>query len=250
MANHFTNDIDFGALINAPEDEQQQILAGVNDYLLTLTPEQRVAWSLDNLPGTHALSSSFGIQSALMLHLLTTQQSDIPVILTDTGHLFEETYQFIDQLTQRLTLNLKVYQSTMSTAWQLARFGKEWENGVDGLESYNRRNKVEPMQRALAEIGVDVWYSGLRSEQASSRSSLPVLEIRGTRYKFLPIIDLNNKQVHQYLTAHDLPYHPLWEKGYVSLGDVHTSRPLEAGMTEEDTRFFGLKRECGLHYEI
>ena len=250
MANHFTNDIDFGALINAPEDEQQQILAGVNDYLLTLTPEQRVAWSLDNLPGTHALSSSFGIQSALMLHLLTTQQSDIPVILTDTGHLFEETYQFIDQLTQRLSLNLKVYQSTMSTAWQLARFGKEWENGVDGLESYNRRNKVEPMQRALAESGVDVWYSGLRSEQASSRSGLPVLEIRGTRYKFLPIIDLNNKQVHQYLTAHDLPYHPLWEKGYVSLGDVHTSRPLEAGMSEEDTRFFGLKRECGLHYEI
>jgi phosphoadenosine phosphosulfate reductase len=185
-----------------------------------------------------------------MLHLLTVKQPDIPVILTDTGHLFTETYQFIDQLTERLNLNLKVYQSSMSTAWQLARFGKEWENGVEGIELYNRRNKVEPMQRALKEIGVGVWYSGLRREQAGSRQSLEVLEIRGARYKFLPIIDLNNKQVYQYLTKHDLPYHPLWEQGYVSLGDVHTSRPLEAGMSEEDTRFFGLKRECGLHYEI
>ena len=132
----------------------------------------------------------------------------------------------------------------------MARFGKGWENGVEGIELYTRRNKVEPMQRAVNERGVEVGYSGLRREQAGSRESLDVLETRGSRYKFLPIIDLNNKQVYQYLTKHDLPYHPLWEQGYVSLGDVHTSRPLEAGMSEEDTRFFGLKRECGLHYEI
>jgi len=242
--------VDFSALLNAPKEIQQQTLSQVNELLIELSPQERIEWAYNNLPGTHALSSSFGIQSALMLHLLTSHQSDIPVILTDTGHLFEETYQFIDQLTQRLSLNLKVYQSPMSTAWQLASFGKEWEKGLEGIESYNRRNKVEPMQRALTEIGVGVWYSGLRRDQAGSRKSLEVLEIRGTRYKFLPIIDLNNKQVYQYLTKHDLPYHPLWEQGYVSLGDVHTSRPLEAGMSEEDTRFFGLKRECGLHYEI
>ena len=242
--------IDFSALLDAPKDQQQAILAQVNQHLIELTPQERVQWAYKNLPGTHALSSSFGIQSALMLHLLTEQQADVPVILTDTGYLFSETYQFIDHLTERLSLNLKVYQSETSSAWQLARFGKEWEQGVDRIETYNRRNKVEPMQRALTEIGVDVWYSGLRREQAGSRQELPVLEIRGQRYKLLPIIDLNNKQVHQYLTKHDLPYHPLWEKGYVSLGDTHTSRPLEPGMSEEETRFFGLKRECGLHYDI
>ncbi|NRA53320.1 MAG: phosphoadenylyl-sulfate reductase [Gammaproteobacteria bacterium] len=242
--------VDFSALLNAPKETQQQVLKQVNQHLINLSPEERIQWASDNLPGTHALSSSFGIQSALMLHLLTVKQPDIPVILTDTGYLFDETYQFIDQLTERLGLNLKVYQSSMSTAWQLARFGKEWEKGIEGIESYNRRNKVEPMQRALTEIGVSVWHSGLRRDQAGSRQSLEVLEIRGTRYKFLPIIDLNNKQVYQYLTKHDLPYHPLWEQGYVSLGDTHTSRPLEAGMSEEDTRFFGLKRECGLHFDI
>ncbi len=101
-------------------------------------------------------------------------------------------------LTERLNLNLKVYQSHLSTAWQLARYGKEWEKGLDGIESYNRRNKVEPMQRALDEINVGIWYSGLRREQSGSRSELSVLEIRGSRYKFLPIIDLNNEQVHQW----------------------------------------------------
>ena len=243
-------EVDFGALVHAPKSDQDAVLAKVNLALTELSPSERVAWALENLPGNHALSSSFGIQSAVMLHLLSTQQADIPVILTDTGHLFEKTYQFIDLLTERFSLNLKVYQSAMSPAWQQARFGKEWEQGVDGLDAYNRRNKVEPMQRALKELEVSTWFSGLRSSQASSREGLPILEIRGTRYKFLPIIDLNNKQVHEYLTEFDLPYHPLWEEGYVSLGDVHTTKKLELGMSEEDTRFNGLKRECGLHFEI
>ena len=65
--------------------------------------------------------------------------------------------------------------------------------------------------------------------------------------KVHPIYDWSNKDVHQYLMQHDLPYHPLWEQGYVSIGDVQTSRPLTEGMSEEETRFFGLGRECGLH---
>ncbi len=243
-------EVDFNALLDAPKSDQDAVLASVNLELTKLKPAARVQWALENLPGTHALSSSFGIQSALMLHLLNTQRPDIPVILTDTGHLFDKTYQFIDLLTERFNLNLKVYQSKMSSAWQIARYGKEWEQGLDGIDAYNKRNKVEPMQRALGELEVGTWYSGLRSAQASSREGLPILEIRGPRYKFLPIIDLNNKQVHEYLTEFDLPYHPLWEEGYVSLGDVHTTKKLEPGMSEEDTRFNGLKRECGLHFEI
>lgn len=244
------NEVDFVALLSAPESEQQQVLAAVNQQLATQTPAERVKWSLANLPGNHVLSSSFGIQSAVMLHLMSSQQPDIPVVLTDTGYLFPETYEFIDRLTQRLELNLKVYRSDLSPAWQEARLGRQWEQGVDGIDAYNRLNKVEPMQRALNEQEAGTWYSGLRRSQADSRSELPVLELRGKRYKFLPLIDLNNKQIHEYLEAFDLPYHPLWEQGYVSVGDVHTSRPLEAGMSEEETRFFGLKRECGLHFEI
>ncbi|MBQ4889640.1 MULTISPECIES: phosphoadenylyl-sulfate reductase [unclassified Shewanella] len=238
------------ALLTAPKEEQAIVLAQVNEFLAGLTAQERVTWGLALLPGEHALSSSFGIQAAVMLHMVSQAQADIPVLLTDTGYLFPETYQFIDQLTERLELNLNVYKASESSAWQEARYGKLWEQGLDGLEKYNRINKVEPMQRALNELNVGTWFAGLRRSQASTREALPILAIHGNRFKLLPIIEWTNKDVHEYLTKHDLPYHPLWEQGYVSVGDTHSSKPLELGMSEEETRFNGLKRECGLHYEI
>lgn len=238
------------ALLDAPKVEQQTELKRVNAFLERLTPVERVRWALMYLPDNHALSSSFGIQAAVMLHMVSTEKADIPVLLTDTGYLFNETYQFIDELTERLTLNLKVYASPFSAAWQEARFGKLWEQDIDGLDKYNQINKVEPMQRALAEQDVSTWFAGLRRSQSSTREDLPVLAIHGQRYKILPIIDWSNKQVHEYLTEFELPYHPLWDQGYVSVGDTHSSKPLELGMSEEETRFNGLKRECGLHFDI
>ncbi|GIU19036.1 phosphoadenosine phosphosulfate reductase [Shewanella colwelliana] len=238
------------ALLSAPKVEQQAVLTQVNEFLAKLSPSERVVWGLAYLPGNHALSSSFGIQAAVMLHLVSQAQSDIPVILTDTGYLFPETYQFIDQLTERLSLNLKTYRAPQSSAWQEARYGRLWEQGLDGLEQYNRINKVIPMQNALSDLNVGTWFAGLRRSQSSTREALPILAIHGDRYKLLPILEWSNKDVHEYLTAHDLPYHPLWDQGYVSVGDTHSSKPLELGMSEEETRFNGLKRECGLHYEI
>ena len=86
---------------------------------------ERVSWSLENLPGQHVLTSSFGLQAAVSLHLVTRVQPDIPIILIDTGYLFPETYRFIDQLTQKLRLNLRVYSAAMSPRWQEARYGSE-----------------------------------------------------------------------------------------------------------------------------
>ena len=103
------------------------------------------------------------------------------------------------------------------------------------------------MCHAFNKLEVGSWFAGLRRQQSSSRSELPVLRIQDGRFKMHPIIDWSNRDVYRYLTQHNLPYHPLWERGYVSVGDWHSSRPLTAGMREEDTRFSGLKRECGLH---
>lgn len=221
--------------------------AEINQKLEQMSAQERVAWGLAHLPGNFMLSSSFGIQGAVMLHLVTQQYPDIPVVVTDTGYLFPETYQFIDELTQRLNLNLKVYRSEMTAAWQEAKYGKLWEGGVEGIEQYNKMNKVEPMKRAQRELEINSWFAGLRRSQADTRQSLSVLQTLKQHFKLYPIIDWTNKDVHYYLKDHDLPYHPLWEKGYVSVGDWHTSRPLEVGMSEKDTRFFGQQRECGLH---
>jgi phosphoadenosine phosphosulfate reductase len=227
--------------------EQVLRLAEINDMLESLTAEERVEWALQNLSSQFVVSSSFGIQAAVMLHLVTEQHPTIPVILTDTGYLFTETYQFIDQLSNQLNLNLVVYRAKHGAAWQEAKYGKLWEQGVRGIEKYNHINKVEPMKRALDELGAGTWFSGLRREQSSSRAGLPVLSIQNGVFKFLPILDWSNKAVHQYLAKHHLPYHPLHNEGYVSIGDVHTTKKWQPGMSEEETRFFGLKRECGLH---
>ena len=244
-----TKRLDLEGLLALTKEQQVAALAATNAQLEALSAQDRVAWALEHLPGEFVLSSSFGIQAALMLHLVSQQKRDIPVILTDTGYLFPETYQFIDQLTERLRLNLKVYRADLSPAWQEARFGKLWEQGVEGIERYNQLNKVEPMARALDELNARTWFSGLRREQSGSRGKLPVLAIQRGCFKFLPVIDWSNKDVFYYFKEHDLPYHPLWEQGYLSVGDTHTTTKWEPGMNEEETRFFGLKRECGLHEE-
>ena len=229
--------------------ESPRALAGLNAWLAKQPAEERVAWALDNLSGGHALSSSFGAQAAVSLHMATRQSPDMPVILIDTGYLFPETYRFVDELTERLRLNLKVYRPQIGAAWMEARLGRLWENGVEGIERYNRLRKIEPMQRALRELGVRTWIAGLRRSQSSSRAHIDFLELRDGRWKLHPIADWTDRDVGNYLRKHGLPYHPLWEQGYVSIGDVHTTRPLGEGMAIEDTRFFGLKRECGLHFD-
>lgn len=225
---------------------QQQALAAINQQLAPLSPAERVAFALQELPGQHMLSSSFGIQAAVMLHLVTQAKADIPVVLTDTGYLFPETYRFIDELTERLQLNLQVYRAQITPAWQEARFGQLWTT-PEGLQQYNQLNKVEPMQRALQELQVSSWFTGLRRSQSSSRTDTPIVAIQRGVLKINPIVEWTNKDIFYYLKDHNLPYHPLWEQGYVSVGDTHSSAPLSAGMNEEDTRFNGMGRECGLH---
>ncbi len=224
-----------------------QELQTANARLAGATAEERVAYALERWAPKIVLSSSFGAQAAVLLHMVTRLWPDIPVVLLDTQYLFPETYKFADELTERLGLNLKVYQSFISREWQEARHGKLWEQGADGIHQFNAMNKTEPMARALDELGADAWIAGLRRSQSSTRAEITALAAQGGRTKVHPIYDWSNKDVHQYLTKHDLPYHPLWEQGYVSIGDVMTSRPLGEGMSEEDTRFFGLGRECGLH---
>ncbi|MBZ2161318.1 phosphoadenylyl-sulfate reductase [Alteromonas stellipolaris] len=228
-------------------DISKEALADINVELEEMSAQARVAWALENLPDSHIVSSSFGAQSAVMLHMLTQAKPDIPVVLTDTGYLFPETYKFIDELKDALNLNLHVYNADISSAWQEARFGRLWEQGVEGIEQYNRMNKVEPMQRALKELNAGTWFAGLRRSQSDTRGKLPVLQKVGNQFKLYPIIDWSNKDLHYYLKEHGLSYHPLWDEGYVSIGDWHTTQSLQEGMSEQDTRFFGLKRECGLH---
>lgn len=221
-----------------------------NDQLEHLDAEDRVRIALEHFDDKIVLTSSFGAQAAVMLHLVTQQKPNMPVVLVDTGYLFPETYRFVDELHQRLDLNLQVFHAETSPAWQEARYGKLWEQGIEGINRYNEINKVVPMRLGLQKLGAEAWFSGIRRVQSSTRVERKVIEEQNGRIKVHPIVDWDNRQVHFYLKEANLPYHPLWEKGYLSIGDWHSSQPVTADVDAEASRFGGLKRECGIHEEV
>src|SRR5271167_2974202 len=118
--------------------------AAVDRRLSDASATERLAWALGQFGGSLVMSTSFGAQSAVMLHMATRLAPDIPVVFVDTGYLFPETYLFADMLTKRLRINLKVYRAVESPAWIEARHGKLWEKGADGITAYNQIVKVEP----------------------------------------------------------------------------------------------------------
>ena len=222
-------------------------LDAVNAELDGAPAERIVDWASQRFGSGLVMTSSFGAQSAVSLHLVTRVVPDIPVILIDTGYLFPETYRFALELKERLSLNLQVYTPRVTTGWLEAVHGKLWEQGAEGLERYHQIVKIEPMQRALSDLGATAWVAGLRRGQTSHRAGLRPVEQQEGRYKVHPILDWSTKDVHEYLKAHDLPYHPLYEQGYASIGDVHSTRPITEQQHEREGRFGGLRQECGLH---
>lgn len=219
----------------------------INDWLASVDAATRVRWTLENLPGPYALSSSFGAQAAVSLHLVAQADPDIPVLLIDTGYLFPETYQFVKQLEQQLGLNIQTFSSPQNVEDFEAQYGKLWEQGREGLDQYLELRKVEPMRRALQTLGTRTWFAGLRRSQAASRAALNPLEVRDGRFKVHPIFDWSDRDVYLYLKANGLAYHPLWDQGYVSIGDWHSTKSLSEVSSAEELRFSGLKRECGIH---
>lgn len=208
-----------------------------------------VTWAVNTFGDGLVMSTSFGIQSAVMLHLVTQIHPTIPVIWVDTGYLPAKTYIFAEELTARLKLNLHVYQSPISPARMEAIYGRLWaQKDIDSLNLYDQIRKVEPMQRALRELGATAWLAGLRSDQTNHRKTLDFVGKQGDLYKVLPILNWHSRDIYYYLEAYNLPYHPMFDEGYVTVGDWHSSRPVTADDGDErDTRFHGMKQECGLH---
>lgn len=197
------------------------------------------------------MSTSFGIQSAVLLDLVSRTVPGIPVIWVDTGYLPPETYRYAETLRERFDLDLRIYQAEMSPARMEALHGRLYETDDPKLMSeYNRLRKVEPMQRALEELGATAWLSGIRAEQTSHRAALETVETQFGIYKIHPLLRWTSEEIEMYFRVYDLPRHPLTGRGYKSVGDAHSSRPARAGEeNERATRFRGLSEECGLHVE-
>ena len=230
-------------LIREDLDASRQALEG-------LQPAERLAWALDQFGEGFALTTSFGIQSAVLLHMLSQVPggSSVPVIWVDTGYLPPETYQYSEQLRERLKIRLVVAQSPMSPARMEALHGRLWETGsLSDLETYHRIRKVEPLEEALETLKVSCWASGVRRGQTDHRRSMTWLDPIRDRLSLRPLLDWTHRDVYYYMQDNDLPQHPLFDQGYSTVGDWHSSGPDGGDSSGRDTRFGGLKQECGIH---
>lgn len=199
--------------------------------------------------GRLVASTSFGLQAAVMLHLIKEYAPEVPIVFVDTGYAFPETYQFAQNFIDNWGLDIRVFNPAISRARQEALYGKLWEGGRERSQKYALLNKVEPMNRALSEIGGDVWLSGLRRSQSQTRADRAFAEQQSSTMKVYPILDWADAQLASYFHQHDLPRHPLEAEGYVTMGDWHSTRKPREGESAEQTRFSGDKYECGLHEE-
>ncbi|MGD9417709.1 MAG: phosphoadenylyl-sulfate reductase [Verrucomicrobiota bacterium JB025] len=222
--------------------------ADLSVEIAPLKAGERIRLLAERLGDHLVASTSFGLQSAVMLHLLHENAPQVPVVFIDTGFLFPETYRYAEELMGRLDIDLRIYQPTVSAARMQALWGNLWEQGREGSDQYGLLTKVEPMNRALTEIGADVWLSGLRRSQSETRQDRPFVEQQKKTIKAYPILDWADAQVELYLNEHRLPRHPLADQGYVTMGDWHSTRPSADG-SAAGTRFNGEKYECGLHLD-
>ena len=214
------------------------------------TAEELIGWASDRYGEKLIASTSFGATSAVMLHLVHRVAPRTPIICVDTGYLFPETYQFAQALIQRLNLDVRFYSAQMSSARQEALFGKLWEQGEDGVNRYLHINKVEPMQRAIRELGAEAWMAGLRAEQTEHRAGLRRVDRQDGRIKVHPVLNWTSEDMTAYMDRYELPYHPMVEQGYRSIGDHHSTIPTTAEMDPRDGRILGKTRECGLHLPL
>ncbi|MGF1464732.1 MAG: phosphoadenylyl-sulfate reductase [Sandaracinaceae bacterium] len=231
-------------LVPPPDDLD---LDRVNAELASADALETLRWAAATFGDGLVMTSSFGSHSALMLHLVTRVVPKVPVIFLDTGYLFPETYQFAEALRARLDLRLEVVTPRMTAARQEALYGRLYDGDDDELQRYQELNKVEPLQRALRELGATGWLAGLRAEQTAFRSGLRKVERQSGVLKIHPILDWTSDEVEAYLAEHDLPHHPLYAWGYRSIGDAHSTVPTQEGQDPRDGRRLGDKRECGIH---
>eukprot|EP00189_Rhodosorus_marinus_P008685 CAMPEP_0184751920 /NCGR_PEP_ID=MMETSP0315-20130426/43306_1 /TAXON_ID=101924 /ORGANISM="Rhodosorus marinus, Strain UTEX LB 2760" /LENGTH=350 /DNA_ID=CAMNT_0027231221 /DNA_START=186 /DNA_END=1238 /DNA_ORIENTATION=- len=223
----------------------------LNSFLKGLTAKERISWALERYGEGLVLTTSFGIQSAVILHMVTELKPDVKVVWVDTGYFPAETYKYMEELRTRLSLNLSIYQSEMSPAHMEALHGELWNNDkVEDIKLYNRIRKVEPLERAFRELGATAWVTGIRRTQTEFRKSLKHYEPSKGRAKLMPLLEWSSRDVAKYLKEHNLPKHPLEAEGYTTVGDWHSSRALTLDdLCERDTRFNGLIQECGIHTE-
>lgn len=200
-----------------------------------------------NLVGEIALVSSFGAESAALLHLVSRIDDSIPILFLDTGKHFPETLAYRDELTDLLGLNRVDLYPELSDLEKRDETGLRWSYDPDGCCELR---KVRPLEKALARY--DASLTGRKAFQSTTRANLPRFEVDTSdaqgRMKINPLIDWDADRIAAYFEEHKLPRHPLVERGFPSIGCSPCTREVKPGEDPRAGRWSGWdKVECGIH---
>ncbi len=201
----------------------------------------------ESMLGDAAIVSSFGAESAVLLHLIGSIQPNVPVLFLETGKHFPETLAYRDALIAKIGLTgVQNITPDPTTIAKKDETGLRWSYDPDGCCEIR---KVIPLKAALAPF--DAQFTGRKAFQSKTRSALPRFEIEDGRLKVNPLADWDKARIDAYMIEHDLPVHPLVAKGYLSIGCAPCTSVVKPGEDPRSGRWRGWdKVECGIHSEV
>ncbi|WP_186757400.1 phosphoadenylyl-sulfate reductase [Echinicola salinicaeni] len=213
--------------------------------------EEAIAQLCELFPGKVVFSTSLGQEDQVITEIIAKNNLPVQIFTLDTGRLFYETYDLLSRTESKYKIKIKPYYPNTSSVEKLVA-----DIGINGFyeSPENRKSccyvrKVEPLKRALE--GNSIWITGLRSEQSANRSSMSKLEWdEGNQImKFNPLLDWSMEEMLQYINENKIPYNPLHDKGFVSIGCAPCTRAIEPGEDPRAGRWWweSSKKECGLH---
>lgn len=226
----------------------------LNDLFEKSHPLDVVRWACAEFGDELVMSSSFGADSAVLLHMATTHRPNIRVIMVDTGYLFAETWQFMEELRRRMNLNVWVYRTMEDPIAYLEKSGERNPRIRLNVAGCCAANKNEPFDRAMRQLTPKAWLRGIRRGQSDARAKRQFVEFssRYNCFAISPLLKWGSREIHHYLKEYDLPYHPLREQGYLSIGcnPETCTRAIGQGEDERSGRWAGTgKLECGINLD-
>ena len=198
-----------------------------------------------------AFSTSFGQEDQVILHAIATEQLPIRIFTLDTGRLFQETYELIDRTRSKYNIPIEVYFPNQESVQELTTHKglHSFYVSIDNRKECCGIRKIEPLNRALKDV--EVWVTGLRSEQSENRSTMPFWEKDEQRglFKFNPLLDWTYEQMLQFIKEQNIPDNALHKKGFISIGCAPCTRAILAGEDPRAGRWWWelSQKECGLH---
>ncbi len=223
-----------------------QELAAKSRELEHSAPEDILKFALGRWPKI-AISTAFGPEGCALVHLAAQLKPDIKIFTIDTDFLFPESIELRNEFVEKYRINLEVLKGEVTLEQQNERHGLNlWQRDTDLC---CQLRKVEPTARAL--VGLDAWVAGLRRDQSKTRAGIDVFEFyepeSGPLVKVNPLLNWTRKDTWDYLLRHEVPYNPLLDRGYQSIGCWPCTQPVAADAGERAGRWDGQKTECGIH---